>query len=57
MNDPAPTTPLPPEPPRERGRLLQLVFSSTVIIVVVVWPDLIPVVTVILALLGLHRSF
>ncbi|WP_433444933.1 hypothetical protein [Nonomuraea sp. CA-141351] len=56
MSDPAPTTPLSPEPPRQRDGIAQLVFTSTVIVIVMVWPDTIPVVTVIVALLGLHQS-
>jgi hypothetical protein len=56
MSDPAPTTPLPPEPPRQRDSIAQLVFTSTVIVMVMIWPDLIPVVTVLVALLGLRQS-
>jgi hypothetical protein len=56
MSDPVRVHPLPPEPPRQRDGVVQLVFTSMVIVIILVWPDLIPVVTVIVALLGLHQS-
>ncbi|GGT04433.1 hypothetical protein ACIBIZ_02915 [Nonomuraea spiralis] len=56
MNEPLPRNPLPPEPRRERPDVTQAVLTATVIVIVLAWPDLIPFVSVVLALLGLRQS-
>ncbi|MEO3800369.1 hypothetical protein [Nonomuraea sp. B10E8] len=56
MNNPAPISPLPPEPPHERNGVPQMALTLVVIVIVLIWPDLIPMVTVVLAVLSLDQA-
>jgi hypothetical protein len=49
--------PLPPDPPQDQEEALQAVFTAAVVAIVMTWPETIPFVSVLLALLSLNQSW